>query len=563
MEAMPGRRPARDLPVLAFALLLPLAYDAVGAAPHWTARAALLRVAAATGVGPLVSLVRRKDGPAIAAVLFVAVCTVSAAVSDNARLAILGPFALSGGTLFVVAIVALWASGRRLDGASLPSLHHALLVAAAVNAVVGLVQLRVDLGLPALGLFDGRPTGLLGSPIWLGMLTSAAVPLGAALLDGSRRWLGVAALVVLAGGVQASGSRTSLLVLAGVVVWSIRRSSVITTALILASVGVGALLAAGLSATATGGTATDRFAVAQASQLQPRLDTWSAAGRAITRRPLLGWGPGRLYVAISPDRSLETARAEGPERLFTDAHDLLIEYGATTGLLGLGTLLSWLALAGRRASGPLAAFALAAAAGSLTEPQYVTVLPLAALALGASQRRDDNDASARLGLWPIVPVAIAAVAATVLLVGDLSLQKAEIDFRTEDAARAAQFLAPWPQPHATEAKVLFFRGKTARDAALTARAIVEQGEAVRRDPADPAARTLLADYQLEAGQELAAERNYRAALARNPWSSRAMSGLAVVAAHRCRPAEVDALVRRMELVGSLPQRARQLELRCP
>ena len=119
--------------------------------------------------------------------------------------------------------------------------------------------------------------------------------------------------------------------------------------------------------------------------LGPRVQLWQAAIEAIGDRPLLGYGPGRTQARhVTPRRSLTFARYEGPDVLFADAHNFLVEVLTTTGILGFAAFLAWLVLAGRRARGPLAGFAVVGAMTMLVEPLNVGLTPLVLLALGAA-----------------------------------------------------------------------------------------------------------------------------------------------------------------------------------
>ena len=144
------------------------------------------------------------------------------------------------------------------------------------------------------------------------------------------------------------------------------------------------------------------------------------------RHPLLGTGPGQFRAATSRLRTVAIARAETPDRLYVDAHNLVVEFATTTGLLGLAALLAWLLLASRRASGPLLGFALAVLAAHLLEPQSVRTTPMALLALGAAGptlaiaplRRVGRAATAMLA-------ALALAGGARLLAGDFHLKFAQ------------------------------------------------------------------------------------------------------------------------------------------
>ena len=103
---------------------------------------------------------------------------------------------------------------------------------------------------------------------------------------------------------------------------------------------------------------------------------WGNAVSAIEEQPLLGYGPGRFATAVSPHTSVEVARYTGGDVLYADAHNFVVEYATTTGLVGLLLLFGWLISAGRRARGPLVGFVIAVAMSMLLQPQYLGLTPL-------------------------------------------------------------------------------------------------------------------------------------------------------------------------------------------
>src|SRR5207249_1102745 len=127
-----------------------------------------------------------------------------------------------------------------------------------------------------------------------------------------------------------------------------------------------------VSDTASGGGIGQRWA------------TWKAGAHAVAHRPVLGAGPGRFGAATLPYRTLATVRQGQADAYYVDAHNIVVEYAATTGLFGLAALLAWVTLMFRGASGPLLAFAAVLLVLHLTEPMSVGVTPLAFLALGAA-----------------------------------------------------------------------------------------------------------------------------------------------------------------------------------
>src|SRR5690349_6288306 len=107
--------------------------------------------------------------------------------------------------------------------------------------------------------------------------------------------------------------------------------------MIVASLGVGLLLGWALvSSTSATPSASERL-VGPSGQ-SARVQNFRTAIDAILDRPVLGWGPGRYQAATSQHRSREL-EAAGPDALFADAHDSILHYGVTTGVVGVGFLI--------------------------------------------------------------------------------------------------------------------------------------------------------------------------------------------------------------------------------
>jgi hypothetical protein len=261
---------------------------------------------------------------------------------------------------------------------------------------------------------------------------------------------------------------------------------------------------------------------------------------ALSERPVLGYGPARFFAASAPRTSVESARYTGGDLLYGDAHNVVVEYLVTTGILGFGLGLAWVLVAARRSRGPLAGFCAVVLVTMLFEPQYVGLTPLVALAFGATgppvSALPDSRGWRRVGrgaaILALGSAVVGAALGVALVLGDARFRDA-VDGSSLQALDAAEPLLPaWPQMPALRG-VLYASAAdrlSSRDlgrAALRA----EQG-AVDRDPADPQwwwLRGQLAESFATPGE---AARDYRRALARNPWSAEAMTGMMRLATRR-------------------------------
>jgi hypothetical protein len=189
-----------------------------------------------------------------------------------------------------------------------------------------------------------------------------------------------------------------------------------------------------------------------------RFDVWRYGWSAFTERPVFGWGPGRFRAAIQKDLSANFVRDYAPDDrrpIIFDAHNIVVELTVTLGVVGLvlAGLFAW--HAGRRARGPLAAFAAVIAVSWFLQPAALSTLPVVMIALGASRREPVNAEDplltptvddAPVGLTvPVsasrvsgIALAIGVVLATWLAVADLRLKAAldAMDASRIDAAAA-------------------------------------------------------------------------------------------------------------------------------
>jgi O-antigen ligase len=549
-----GRSPAPGelLVLVAAGGLLVLASPSVGA-PFWSPRAALLLLVAGPGLVALALAARERDPAAIAGVIFLAVAAAAALLASEPVLAVLGPYNDGTGWLFLAGSVGLWALGRRLGDETRRTLGTVLIGAALVNALVVWGQSTTSLHAPLMELVEGRGPGLLGNPVHVSaLLVGAAAVLVERLVrvdprDRTTMFGGVAAMVLLASGVQLAGGRTGVALFALVLVRAFGRGGLRRGLPILLAAVIG-LTAAVVAPSAENG-ATRRLLRSDGGW-SGRVERWELAGPAIRARPVLGSGPAQYRRATSPHTTVAAARAFGPDRLTGAAHNLVVEYAVTTGLLGLAALLAWLALAARRARGELAWFALLGGASLLLQPQHLGLTAVLALALGA--------AAPRLAPPPPLAALVAAgallvagaVAGAGLLWGDLAMSRAYADLRPEDARVASDTLAAWPEPAVALARAETYQALSRHDDRFWPRAIAAARVAHERDPSDPAVAVVLGNLEAGHGSAARAAAAYEVALRWNPQSALALKGLADVRRAQGDEAAAAELCRRFHRVSA-------------
>jgi O-antigen ligase len=561
------------------ALFLPLLFINAFALPAWAPRYAMLPVIAGVGLtGVPALLLRRPRRTAILAAAFGAWAALASGAAGNSTVALWGRYPLGTGLVFVLALIGAWAGGASLRAPARGQIERALLAACVVNASVAVVQKVVDLSAYGLATFEGRSAGLYGNPVYLAGLLAGGLWLALCRLDRGG-WAAAGAVVLIGAAVDLTGSRFGLL-LALVAVAAVtprlgwRRAGM---AAVLLALGLAAGTSIGALAPGTSATSVDRAGEVAASGVRPRIDTWYSAIGAVAERPLLGWGPSGFLAATSPRRSLATARSEGPDVLFADAHNLIVEYAVTTGLPGLALLGAWLVCClsdarlavsptaskvGTRARRlhPLTGFALFILAISLVEPLHVGVTPLAFLALGAagagtgagargafaghspertaSVSTDSPPSQALVCLWRSVAALIIAIGMAVTVVlgtGLLALRQADLSADPAGAVTATNRLPAWAEPSSVVARLFAFRGLSGHDPAATAAARHWWAESAGRDPDDPARWNDLGGALGSAGNLAGAKVAFSRALDRNPWSRKALSGLAEIESQQGHP----------------------------
>jgi O-antigen ligase len=558
------------------AVVLPLASVPVVALPPWALRWSLLPALAGLGLPALVAAgFGRGDvrWPARWAMAWLAWAAVATVLAPQPVIAFWGEYRVGTGLVFLAAVAGAWAIGARAGARAARPVATALLVVCAVNAAIGAAAQLFDLSAYGVEPLYGRAVGLFGNPVYLAELLCGGlwIALTRLIADPTteahprskvQRRAEVAAGLLIGAGIELSGSRAglALAVAAGAIaVWQARgRGRLLVAAVLVGGLALGAGIAAISPGSTTGTDRVTTVATADAG-IRPRVDTWRAGLSAVASRPLWGWGPSGTLAATGPRRTLAVARNEGPDMMFADTHNLVVEAAVTTGVVGLALLLAWIgsAVVGarrRRTGHGLLGFAALVAGVSLVEPMHVGVTPLIALALGAAGgwevtvgtgsalRRAAESAGAAIGA--------VGVATTVWLVaGLIALHQADLAGSPSSAQTAARSLPSWGEPDAVVGRLIAFEGITRRDPALLDDANRWWAAAAARDRADASRWNDLGGALEHAGHADAAVAAYRHALVDNPWSARALSGLVRIgAAGGVNPSEVRGARARLALL---------------
>lgn len=511
---------------------------------------------------PLVRQPSRVRTAALCGAVFAGWVLLSTVLSPHPALALFGQFDAGNGALLSLSFVAAWSIGITSGAEVAGLLELTLLACVGLNAVVALYQAGLGVG-----LFAGRAPGFMFNPVVLGSVMIGGLWLVACRFRSDWRPWAVAAVVVSAA-MQVSGSRLELtllplLVVAAVVPLGVRRAGLLALCIIagvLLGTGVARLGAQSPSAavaasasTSAAGTGTARLLESGSSGVRPRLEAWSMAAHAIGERPLQGWGPGRFREATTRYRTLRFSITEGPDRAFEDAHNVVVEYATTTGVVGVVLLLAFVGLAISVAGfqAPLAGFALLCLLAMMAEPQHSELTPVVFLALGAA-------ASARLPVdlrFPdpvrVAAIGVALLVAAVIALGSIQMQAGLHGGPARQAAKAHSLrtaralLRPWAEPLVATA-ILY-------DPVDPAVAAGWERQAVRREPyqdhywSDAGALVERAQGIGQAGEL------YRQALVRNPWSPPALVGYAkYLSSQGRRPEAMAELTKALKVVPDDP-----------
>jgi len=379
----------------------------------------------------------------------------------------------------------------------------------AVAAVMVIARVSPEL-LEPLGRHVRFNGSTLGNPVYAVGFLAACIP--AALARERGTWRGVLLFAVLGAGFAVAEERSAWLMPVAALAasaWLVRPGG---RRFALAACTIGAVVALWIfvPALADRGGPGDRFtAVGQFQTLKgerQRVALYGANLRAVAERPLLGWGPANGWTGFLSSGTPEQIEQAG--RYWADAHNLFLELGVTSGLVGLAVFGWLLVRLVPRALRPiperrwLAAVAATLGVYALVEPLDVMLTPLLLLFAAAATggREDEATVPARRARGSRVALVAAIGGVTALAGVNLTASALEewghTHYEADWALRAAVDLAPW-RLTASEALAmsLAVSGRAGDEGAgVEARAVV--ATVVGRHPRNPGVRLLAADIEL-------------------------------------------------------------------
>ena len=552
-DAPSNQRPSRaDWLVLAYVAGMLVLWSPDLHLGLFTVRLAVLLVGLGPGLVVLGSLVLRRDAGARWLSAFVAWALVCAVVSVSPRLSLIGTYGSDVGWIYLAGYAAAWGLGRRLSPQGTRLLPAVLLAGLGVNAAFAILEAAFE-PTGALEAVDGRVLGLMSNNLFLaGMLAGGLALIGYLSGADARRGLAVAALAVpFTAVVNFTGSRAALVggaVLSVAAVAVGRRTRASTSAdvgraalVVVGAVALGFCLSLPLQSSGSGASRVGD--VSSSAGYGSRLTMWGAGLEATAERPVFGWGPGRFREATSSRVTAAFAKAETPDRLFYDAHNIGIEQLVTTGIVGLVLFGGFVVTVLRRARGPLVWFAGGVALTWLLNPLSVCTAPVVLVALGAAWAqappRPLRSAPERVALARAVGAAVAVAGfllGGVLVWTDVLIKQGSDPTNVETIETAVRLRPADPvlQGLLTDARTQ--QASVAPTPANQKAVLDAADETVRLEPSRPTwwvrrgyARGTFGPGT-EAERARAAEEDFERAYALDPWSLEALTALRQVAA---------------------------------
>lgn len=468
---------------------------------------------------------------AIAAGAWVGATLLAAVLGLDPLWSLVGTDKQAMGVIAVTAGGYLLAAGPAVDGRLLERLPAWVFWAGTLMATVAVLGRFIAVS-ESPNEFGGL-SSYIGHRVFVAGLIGAAILAATAVERTTARTL---ALVVCGSGLAVTAARSSWIgVVVGVGLWlfiaSDRRRQVlwVLAPVVLALAGW-TLADSVLPEQHIEFSAAPRFTQIEEGSAAERPAVWAANLRAWGDRPVLGSGPGTGWHNFLAYATPEEVRSS--DRTYGDAHNLFIETAATSGVLGLGTLLALVVLVAlkiRRAT-PERAWAAGAAAVlavvHLLQPNNIRLTPLMFLLAGVAI---PPSAGRRLAtpVWSIVVLALGAVLALMRFTGSY-LEAYGITYASTSALDAARVLDPSRvSPLFELARIRAFEHRTGDTEAATD-TIELLDRMVERQPWNPGVRIRAANLAPAVDGEDRAMTYLTEHLERFPNDPLALAGVAVL-----------------------------------
>jgi hypothetical protein len=322
----------------------------------------------------------------------------------------------------------------------------------------------------------------------------------------------------------------------GVVVSRWHRRRAVGVAVAACGVAVGTALAREL------GAENDALSRSTTVQAGGRVDWWIGGLRAVTERPVFGWGPGRFRSALQGDFSFASVAAGGDNQSMPDAHNLVVTTLVAIGIPGLLLLAAFAYTVSRRARGIYCSALIAVLIVWLLQPAGLVMLFPFMVLLGVSMPatcnapaaghfdRDVSNQRLPQAAWVWAgATAIGVVAASWLLVADYRLANAALD--SDGAAFAATEWMFLGDPIISDVGATISIRNSLVDEAAGQQVIPQLERTVKLEPTRPYWHARLARAYAAKGDYDGSVASARRALDLQPTSALAWTTLLYVAEH--------------------------------
>lgn len=443
MSLTPSRRarsPAGEAGLFLIVVAVPLLFAPFSSRPFVDIKLTMLLV----GTLLLVSSGCADRSMMLASFAWVVAVALATAGGVDPWWSVLGPESRGTGLIALAACAALLCAGTGLSG-------EARLTAARWLVRTGVVVSVIAVGTRFVSGVGGIPlerlSSTVGDRVYVGGFVAAAV-IAATMMPRSR-WRPLA-IGVLASGLSVSAVRSAWVGLAvGLALCAWRSGRLADTGRVLATVLL--VIAAWTAGNALlpkqplEFSAAPRFAQLDEGTAQERAPTTLAFFRAWRADPILGSGPGTSWHGFMRSATDEEMRRAG--RNYGDAHNIVLEMGATTGAVGVLALFGiaicvLIGLKGaQRGHGWAAGSAAALGVVHLFQPLNVVLTPLMFLCAGACVRTPDEPRIRRIPRVVTVLIAIGLVIAIGRLAAS-SLERYGMTYASESAFELALRFEP-------------------------------------------------------------------------------------------------------------------------
>lgn len=290
-----------------------------------------------------------------ALVAFVAIQILATVFAISPRLSLFGNYGRYMGLIPLLLYVCLMLAACCYC-AMTPGLVRHLLVAVGATSIIGslvavLEPLGFDLDFKTSTNYTGTSVGLQGnSDFSAGVIAIGFSSLLVLRVVADQRWMRVVAtagLPLSVVGLYLLNSRGAIIALVvGIAVTGLMSRETVPRLMTLGAVaGIGLILIVLLSLGATRAGAfagrTDNVPLLRSESFVQRIDIWRGVVGVVTERPVLGGGPDSLDLTFPSHQPGELTLR--PATVDT-AHDVFLQYGAGSGVLGMAayaTLIGW------------------------------------------------------------------------------------------------------------------------------------------------------------------------------------------------------------------------------